>query len=97
MAGEITIEEETEHDINIMNSMYNQELKIISDTCMKKFYILDKKDSGSIKISEFRKILSTVSSLGITENDICKICQLIPRNAFGRCIYSTFGKVLRQT
>ena len=80
-----------------MNSMYNQELKSISDMCMKKFLILDKKDSGSIKISEFRKILNTVSSLGITENEICKICQLIPRNAFGRCIYSSFGKVLRQT
>ena len=96
MAVEINLEQETQHDIAVMNSLHTQELKTISDICMKNFWFIDKKDSGFIKVSEFRKVLASVSSLGITENDISKICQIIPRNSFGRCIYSTFNKVLRQ-
>ena len=96
MAATVTLEQETQADFAVMNAMQNQELKQISETCMRKFWTLDSKDSGFIKVSEFRKILVNVSSLGLSENDISKICQLIPRNSFGRCIYVTFSKVLRQ-
>ena len=94
LAATVTLEQETQADFEVMNAMQNQELKQISETCMKKFWAIDVTEIGYIKVSEFRKILVNVSSLGLSESDISKICQAIPRNSFGRCIYATFSKVL---
>lgn len=80
----------------MMNSMQNSELQLIADSCTRKFRKIDLTDSGFVNFSDFRKILVDISSLGITEIDITKICQLIPRNPFGRIIYAKFLQVLRQ-
>ena len=76
--------------------MQNSELQLIADSCTRKFRKIDLTDLGFINFSDFRKILVDVSSLGITEIDITKICQLIPRNPFGRILYAKFLQVLRQ-
>jgi Ca2+-binding EF-hand superfamily protein len=79
IAVSVTSQQESQADKIVMDSMHSQELKQICDICMMKFRALDEKKSGYIKMSEFRKILVNVRALGVSELDISKICQLIPR------------------
>lgn len=95
-AKKVNREEDSFLDEEIMRSLSKEELKSLTRDSLERIKELDTKGYGVIKSNELRRCLSSTPPLGLTETEISLICQMLPRDPFGRCVYSKFEDVLMQ-
>lgn len=86
----------------IFQSISTEELQKSANACLEKIYEIDTKRYGLIRAPELKKALHSVAAaVGIRDNEIGMLCQMLPRDQFGRvkynatptAFYETLGKV----
>jgi Ca2+-binding EF-hand superfamily protein len=85
---------DSEVDEVIMNSLSQSEINSITDTCLGKIREVDTKNYGVLKPNELRRCLNQVANIFVNEKEITMICQSLPRDPFGRCIYAGLRDVV---
>lgn len=73
----------------IYASISTQELQKSADACLEKIYEVDSKRYGLIRVPELKKALHSIAAAeGIRDNEIGMLCQMLPRDQFGRVKYN---------
>ena len=74
----------------IYASISSAELQKSADACLEKIYEVDNKRYGLIRVPELKKALySIAAAVGIRDNEIGMLCQMLPRDQFGRVKYNS--------
>jgi Ca2+-binding EF-hand superfamily protein len=89
-AKTIYSQRDVEVDELIMQAISTKDLERISDVCLEKIYEIDTKKYGLIRVPELKRCLNTIAhQVGLKENEISMICQMLPKDQFERCKYNT--------
>jgi Ca2+-binding EF-hand superfamily protein len=76
-------------DDQIIAAISTTELKKASDVCLEKIFEFDSKRYGLIRVPDLKKCLNAVAPFaGLAESEISMLCQLLPRDQFGRIKYN---------
>jgi Ca2+-binding EF-hand superfamily protein len=74
----------------IYQSISQEELQTAADMCLERVYEIDTKRYGLIRVPELKKALNSVAAnAGVRENEISLLCQMLPRDQFGRVKYNS--------
>lgn len=77
-------------DDQILQTISSSELDLASKVCLEKLMEYDKKNYGLIRVSEFKRCLSSIApSVGLLESEINLLSQLLPRDQFNRLKYNS--------
>lgn len=82
----------------IYKSISADELQTAADTCLEKIYEIDTKRYGLIRAPELKKALNAVApTLGLREHEVSLLCQMLPRDQFGRVKYNSSPSAFLET
>ena len=89
---EVSVDDEVLHQLSSMN------IDKIATSVMDRIRAADTKNSGAIRPAELRRILRSIASQdassGLSEADIGMVLQTLPRDPFGKIIYSGISQTL---
>lgn len=75
-------------DDQILKTISAKEMEELAGTCLQKIAELDVKGYGVVRVQDLKKTLSSVG-VALKENEISMLCQMLPRDQFGRCKYNS--------
>jgi Ca2+-binding EF-hand superfamily protein len=78
----------------IHQSISVEEVERIDAYCMTQFKLSDPLNNGVISFNLFKSRLNRAVGIGLSPNDVRLLCQNIPRDYRGRCLYLSFKEVL---
>lgn len=89
-AKTIYSQRDVEVDELIMKAISTKDLERIAEVCLEKIYEIDTKKYGLIRVPELKRCLNSIAhQVGLKENEISMICQMLPKDQFERCKYNT--------
>jgi Ca2+-binding EF-hand superfamily protein len=74
-------------DDQVLSTLAKDEIKSIAATCLVKIQDMDTRKYGVIRPTELRRCLAAST---LNELEVNMLCQLLPRDNFGRCNYENF-------
>lgn len=78
----------------VMHLVSNDEIARITRIFFEKVTQIDTRKSGALRPTELRRCLKSVAYCGLTNSEINMICQILPKDPFGRLTYRDFQKHL---
>lgn len=78
----------------VHRSINAEEIERITEFCMQQFRLSDPQQTGAISLNLFKSRLNRAVGIGLSPNDVRLLCQNIPRDYKGRCLYLSFKEVL---
>jgi Ca2+-binding EF-hand superfamily protein len=77
-------------DDQILQTISGTELKDTAEKCLAKIFEFDSKKYGLIRVPDLKRCLQAIANnVGLADNEISMLCQLLPRDQFGRIKYNT--------
>lgn len=81
----------------VVAKMKTLDFETMTQHCIDKIQEYDPKKFGMLRLSDLKKALIAVSfSVGLTDVEIQMICNKLPVDQFGRCLYNSIGEVLQK-
>jgi len=81
----------------VVAKMKTLDFENMTQHCIDKIQEYDPKKFGMLRLSDLKKALIAVSfSVGLTDVEIQMICNKLPVDQFGRCLYNSIGEALQK-
>lgn len=81
----------------VVSKMRSLDFEEMTQICIDKIHEYDTKKFGVLRHTDLKRALIAVSfAVGLTEMEIHMICNKLPLDQFGRCLYNSIGEILQK-
>jgi hypothetical protein len=81
-------------DMLVENSLSIEEVRRVAEECINVLKLSDGAHVGALSAHIIQRRLQRIPSLGLTANEVVMMCQSLPRNSLGLCLYESIRDVM---